>query len=135
MAAQITTVGVGQPITLEVLTEDPSVRDRTDPRFEKPLDTNVSWYLHQGPAEVTFAEHPSTPFTEAPAFAVLGLMPVANTRVAVTEGEGPARVIVTFHAPGDYMIRARLDNWNASDSDGLDQCCWSNAYQRVRVTP
>lgn len=133
MAADTKTVAVGEPLTLEVLTRDPSERDRSDPRFAEPLDTNVSWFLHQGPAEVSFTEHSTTPLTEAPAISVLGLVPVADTRVAVPEGEGPARVIATFSEPGDYMIRARLDNWNASDSDGLDQCCWSNAYQRVRV--
>ena len=135
IAAAIKTVTVGESLTLEVFTDDPSVRDRNDPRFIKPLDTNVSWYLHQGPGEVTFTEHSSTPFTDAPAFPVLGLVPVADTRVAVAQGEGPARIVVTFSEPGDYLIRARLDNWNASDSDGLDQCCWSNAYQAVRVTP
>ena len=134
VAANTITVSAGEPLTLEVLTNDPSVRDRSDPRFTKPLDTNVSWYLHQGPAEVAFTEHSSTPLTDAPTFPVLGLVPVADTRVAVSEGEGPARIIAAFPEPGDYMIRARLDNWNASDSDGLDQCCWSNGYQRVRVT-
>lgn len=135
VATSTRTVSVGEPLTIEVLTNDPSVRDRTDPRFVNPLDTNVSWYLHQGPAQVSFSEHPSTPFTDSPVEVVLGLVPVAETRMAVSQGEGPARVIVTFSEPGDYLIRARLDNWNASDSDGLDQCCWSNAYQPVRVTP
>jgi hypothetical protein len=134
VAADTRTVSAGEPLTLEVFTNDPSIRDQSDPRFARPLDTNVSWYVHQGPAEVIFTEHPSTPFTEAPTFPVLGLVPVANARVAVSEGEGPARVYATFPEPGEYLIRARLDNWNASDSDGLDQCCWSNAYQRVRVT-
>ena len=135
MAAETITVAVGAPLAVEVWTEDPSLRDTSDPRFTKPLDTVVSWYMHQGPGEVTFTEHPSTPLTEAQSFGVFGLIPVADTRVAVPEGAGPARVIASFSAPGEYMIRARLDNWNASDSDGLDQCCWTNAYQRVRVTP
>jgi hypothetical protein len=129
------TVSVGVPLTLEVLTDDPSVRDPSDPRFTKPLDTTVSWYAHQGPAPVTMTEHPSTPLSDAPTFPVLGLVPVADARVAVPAGEGPARIIATFSEPGEYLVRARLDNWSASDSDGLDQCCWSNAFQRVRVTP
>lgn len=134
VAANIKSVAAGEPLTLQVFTDDPSVRDPSDPRFTRPLDTNVSWYMHQGPGEVSFTEHSSTPFTDAPTYPVLGLVPVADARVLVKEGEGPARIIATFTEPGEYMIRARLDNWNASDSDGLDQCCWSNAYQRVRVT-
>jgi len=28
----------------------------------------------------------------------------------------------------------RVDNWDANDSTGGDQCCWTNGYVRVRVT-
>ena len=135
VASATKTVSVGAQLTLEVWTEDPSVRDASDPRFAKPLDTNVSWYMHQGPGVVSFTEHPSSPFTVKGGPPVLGLIPVAATRVSVPGGVGPARVVASFSQPGVYMIRARLDNWNASDSDGLDQCCWTNAYQRVRVVP
>lgn len=133
VAGEVLRTSVNQPITLEVWTDDPSVRDRNDPRFRRPLDTRVSWYVHQGPGEVTFAAHESMPLLEArqlPAAARLAEPQIANT---VVEGEGPARVNASFSEPGEYLIRARLDNWNASDSDGLDQCCWSNAYLRVQV--
>lgn len=128
------TIAVGTPLTLQVETEDPSVRDPSNPLFAKPLDTRVIWYKHQGPGEVHFTEHASTPFITTPARTTRGMIPAAPSRVAVPAGKGPARVLATFSEPGEYMIRARLDNWNSSDSDGLDQCCWSNAYQRVRVT-
>ena len=133
VADRVLQTSVGSPITLEVWTEDPSVRDRNDPRFRKPLDTRVSWYKHQGPGEVTFTEHDSTPFIDTEGTSVLGLVPTPQHAVWVKEGKGPARVNATFSSPGEYMIRARLDNWRSSDSDGLDQCCWSNAYLRVRV--
>ncbi len=134
VAGTILDARVGQAITLEIWTDDPSERDRTDPRFLKPLDTRVSWYKHQGPGKVKFTEHSSIPFTESSGTPVLGLIPAPEVAMAVTEGKGPARVNATFSEPGDYLIRARLDNWKSSDSDGLDQCCWSNAYQRVRVS-
>ena len=133
VSEEIVEAAVGQPVTLEVWTEDPSERDRNDPRFRRPLDTRVSWYLHQGPGEVLFTAHDSIALLEAvqlPAAARMAAPQVAN---AVVEGEGPARVNASFSEAGDYLIRVRLDNWNASDSDGLDQCCWSNAYLRVQV--
>jgi len=126
-------VGVNEPVTLQVWTDDPSERDRSDPRFRKPLDTRVSWYKHQGPGEVTFAAHASIDLIDTQGFSVLGLIPTPQHAMWVSEGEGPARINATFSQPGDYLIRARLDNWRASDSDGLDQCCWSNAYLRVQV--
>ncbi|MDA0279389.1 MAG: hypothetical protein O3C29_02980 [Proteobacteria bacterium] len=134
VAINTRTIDVGTPLTLEVETEDPSIRDPSNPLFAKPLDTRVIWYKHQGPGQVSFTEHASTPFITASAQTTRGMIPVASSRVAIPAGKGPARVMATFSEPGEYMIRARLDNWNSSDSDGLDQCCWSNAYQRVVVT-
>ena len=134
VAVNTRTISVGVPLTLEVETEDPSVRDPSNPLFAKPLDSRVIWYKHQGPGEVSFTEHASTPFITTPARSTRGMIPAAVSRVSIPAGKGPARVMATFTEPGEYMIRARLDNWNSSDSDGLDQCCWSNAFQRVRVT-
>jgi hypothetical protein len=134
IAVDTKTIAVGAPLTLGVGTDDPSVRDPSNPLFAKPLDTRVIWYKHQGSGEVNFTEHASSPFITAPAKSTRGMIPAAPSRVAIPAGKGPAQVIATFSEPGEYMIRARLDNWNSSDSDGLDQCCWSNAFQRVHVT-
>lgn len=134
ISAEVITVSLGESVTIEVQTEDPSERDPSNPLFAKPLDTRVIWYKHQGPGEIDFSEHPSTPFDTAPARSTRGMIPVAESRTIILEGRGPARVNARFSEPGEYMIRARLDNWASSDSDGLDQCCWSNAYQRVLVT-
>ena len=133
VASETITVSLNESVTIEVQTEDPSVRDPSNPLFAKPLDTRVIWYKHQGPGNVSFSEHHSTPFDTGPTRSTRGMIPVAESRVIVSQGNGPARVNASFSQTGEYMIRARLDNWASSDSDGLDQCCWSNAYQRVRV--
>lgn len=133
VAERVIRTDVGDAVTLTVWTDDPSARDRSDPRFAKPLDTRVSWYKHQGPGEVSFTAHESMPLIETKGNSVLGLLPTPQHAVTVPGGEGPARINASFSEPGDYLVRARLDNWNASDSDGLDQCCWSNAWLRVQV--
>jgi hypothetical protein len=54
-----------------------------------------------------------------------------------TEGANAnmGRFRATFHMPGDYLIRVRIDNFNAAgDSSVGNQCCWSNGYVRVSVT-
>ena len=43
------------------------------------------------------------------------------------------RVVATFSEPGEYMLRARVDNFRAIDSASGDQCCWTNGYVRVTV--
>jgi hypothetical protein len=41
----------------------------------------------------------------------------------------------TFDTPGEYVVRIRIDSFNASgDSQMGNQCCWSNGYVRVNVT-
>jgi len=55
--------------------------------------------------------------------------------IRLTEGYGTGYVYATFSAPGEYLMRARVDNFNSADSSGGDQCCWTNAFIRVTVTP
>jgi hypothetical protein len=73
----------------------------------------VNWATHQGPARATFS---NDVMTEEP-------------------GGGEASVTVTFPEPGQYLLRAQADNFSAPDSGSGDQCCWTNAYFRVTVTP
>ncbi len=59
----------------------------------------------------------------------------APQSIRLTEGYGTGSVYATFSEPGEYLMRARVDNFNSADSSGGDQCCWTNAYIRVTVTP
>ncbi|MBM4184831.1 MAG: hypothetical protein FJ207_11565 [Gemmatimonadetes bacterium] len=135
-APETLTTRVGQPLTLTVETQDPSVRDATDPRFRNGIPVNVSWSKYQGPpGAVTFERHPSHPDSQRPTARGRGAPPLGRDAVALSQGGGTARVIATFEAPGDYILRAEANNWNAPDSQSIDQCCWTNAYVRVRVSP
>ena len=55
--------------------------------------------------------------------------------IRLSDGYGTGSVYATFSEPGEYLMRARVDNFNSSDSSNGDQCCWTNAYIRVTVTP
>ena len=77
------------------------------------VNVGVSWFKHQGPA---------------------GAVLVDPRRITVEGGTGEATATVVFSEPGEYVLRARIDNWAANDSTGGDQCCWTNAYVRVTVT-
>ncbi len=132
-------VAVDEPATLTVNVLDRSERDPTDPRFEEPLDVGVNWYLHQGPGSVEFTRHESTPEPEA----IDEDSPQARfqrrnrgpNRVNVGGPEGIANIIATFSAPGEYILRTRADTFSGSDSSEGDQCCWTNVFQRVTVSP
>ena len=101
---------VGEPVELEVW-----VRDRLEPGAERELvDGGVTWYTHAGPALAEFS--PPDPELDLGA-------------------GGRATTTVRFPEPGEYVVRARGDNFNPVDSSPGDQCCWTNGYVSVTVSP
>jgi hypothetical protein len=121
---------------------DESERDPADPRFRNGVPVRVVWWKHQGPpGEVTFTRHASNPMPERPAPGrFTGLQGAVEAeslpQVILLEGTaGTARVDAVFPAPGTYVMRATADNWGAPDSTANDQCCWTNGFLRVNVSP
>jgi hypothetical protein len=43
-----------------------------------------------------------------------------------------AATIATFDAPGEYILRAQVND-ESGDGGGGDQCCWTTAHVRVVV--
>ena len=72
----------------------------------------LAWFTHQGPAEVKFG----TP----------------SARLTPTGGK--SSTTATFSKPGDYIVRVRATD-SAMAAAGHAQCCWTNAFVKVRVTP
>jgi hypothetical protein len=81
-----------------------------DGATKTPVD--LSWFTHQGPSAVTFAK--------------------PTSRLTPTGGTGTTTA--TFATPGTYIVRVRAGDSSASTA-GHSQCCWSNAFLTVRVTP
>ncbi len=73
----------------------------------------LTWFKHQGPGEVAFAEASHR---------------VLDAEVAVVNS-------VTFGAPGEYVIRIRATESGAVSSAGHAQCCWSNGFVAISVNP
>ena len=152
MAERTQTVAVGSPLTLSVNTTDPSERDSEDFRFREAIALRVVWSQLQGPGRVEYTRHESNPLPEveeeeepdSAAAAAGGAAAAAARRrreppgpevIPLSEGYGTANVIVTFAEPGEYLMLAQVDNFNPADSGDRFQCCWTNGYVRVTVTP
>jgi hypothetical protein len=71
----------------------------------------LTWFKHQGPGDVTFAD--ATP--------------------DVDRASGRAATTATFSAPGDYLLRLRVNDGSVAGA-GHAQCCWTNGFVRVKVT-
>jgi hypothetical protein len=137
---RVVTAKVGQPVVLSVNIQDNSVRDTSDPRYAKPLTVHTQWFEHQGPGMVTFTKHESTVDPEPPKErpnlpASFRRREPQPSEVTLPTTEGTVKVYASFSAPGEYIVRLRADNWNSPDSSEGNQCCWTNAYQRVTVSP
>jgi hypothetical protein len=101
------TATAGKPITITVIATDDGAGLT---RGGYPV--TLTWFTHQGPGDVSFGT------------------PTAK----LTSKGGTSSTTATFSTPGDYIIRVR-----ANDSDvvaaGHSQCCWTNAFVKVKVTP
>ena len=145
IAAQRTlTATVGSPIVLSINARDPSERDPDDFR-SADIALRVVWSRYKSSGEVEFTRHESNPEPEpeevTDSTSAAGRRTIARNNnppgpesILLEEGHGLASVIATFSEPGEYVLLAQVDNFNAVDSASNDQCCWTNGYVRVRVT-
>ena len=78
-------------------------------------DITVTWKVHRGAAPVKFADEAIKLFNKGDTDAVM-----------------EATTTATFTTPGDYMLRAQVND-NSGDGGGGEQCCWTNALVKVTV--
>ena len=78
-------------------------------------DITVSWRRHRGPGDVRFAKDR------------IDLVTKADPKVFLE-----ATTTATFSSPGEYIIRAQVND-DSGDGGGGDQCCWTTAHVRVSV--
>jgi hypothetical protein len=78
-------------------------------------DITVVWKKHRAPGNVTFAPERIPLFTKGD--------PKLFAEAATT---------ATFGAPGEYVLRAQVND-ESGDGGGGDQCCWTTAHVRVSV--
>jgi len=105
---------VGQPLTLTVFATDDGTAVRgiaSEGRANAPI--NLMWFKHQGDGEVTFA----------------------NAALQAPAPVGKATTTATFAAPGAYVLRIRANDASGVEGAGHAQCCWTNGFVRVTVTP
>ena len=103
------TTSVGKPITLSLVVKDDG-HSAGVVRGGTPV--TLAWFTHQGPAQAAFGTPAKT----------------------LTPTGGTATTTATFSVPGDYVIRVRANDSNVTTA-GHSQCCWSNAFIKVKVTP
>ncbi len=107
------TASPGQPLALDIHVQDdahiePGAAGVAQAR-QPPI--SVAWFKHRGPGEVRFSE--ARPSVAPPA-------------------DGIARTTATFGSPGEYILRAQVNDGSGEGGGGF-QCCWTNVHIRVVV--
>ncbi len=121
------TARAGEPVTLTAYIQDRGEREGYDlERRVFPLGTE--WILHQGPA-VPVIEQVRLTGRERDQQGGGG-----ESGQLGSNGWEQVTTLATFPEPGEYVVRLRVDNFTAPDSQFDNQCCWSNAYLPVTVT-
>jgi hypothetical protein len=123
-ASRITT-SVGTPVTLTAYVQDRG--NRADYDVDSlSFALGTEWVLHQGPAVPDIEQSRITGRERAEEGGESG--------ASGSNGWTEVTTQATFPEPGDYVIRLRVDNFTAPDSQFDNVCCWSNAYVPVTVT-
>jgi hypothetical protein len=116
--AQTLTGKVKTPVQLSIIVEDPKGKGQGEGgggrggRGGAGTVANVSLHKFRGPGTVTFD----------------------RARLPVTKQGETVAANVTFSDPGEYMLRVQANDESGEGGAGF-QCCWTNSYIKVTVTP
>lgn len=124
--APVVNARAGTPVTLTAYAQDRG--DRRGYEVKTPFfPVGTEWVMHQGPVG-------ATPVFENPKVTGRDRGETAEQSMIGSGDWIETSTKVTFTEPGDYVIRLRVDNFAAPDSQFDNQCCWSNAYVPVKVS-
>ena len=130
------TATVGEPLEFTFW-----ARDHLEPEGPREeVAVRVTMWTHRGPELATIvAEQPPEDEEEEPDGSGGGRFrepPLPNSaEIPLDSDDGAANFTVTFDDPGEYLLRVMVDNHAAVDSGQGDQCCWSNGFVEVSVSP
>jgi hypothetical protein len=117
------TATVGKPVNLSAFVQDRGNRANYEEMKTLEFPLGTEWIMHQGPAAPEFSSAKVT-----------GKERGNDSEIITDDGWTVVQTQATFWEPGDYVVRLRVDNFEAPDSQFDNQCCWSNAYVPVTVT-
>lgn len=99
---------------------------RATARVGEPLELSVeAWDEHGHEVSVWFYKYRGP-----------GSVEFADEEIDLELGDRTATTTVVFDTPGEYVVYVRTGQTERGVREaGLEQCCWSNGYVTVTVTP
>lgn len=113
-APLVTSVGKPFPLTVWA-SDDGRARTSVAGVGREGVPVSLTWFVHSAPAP------------DAVSF--------SNAIPEVDKGSGRSTTMATFIVAGDYVLRVRANDASGVESAGHAQCCWTNGFVKVTVTP
>ena len=112
MASTLTTT-VPAPLALTAwVTDEAHIEPGASPARSNQPRVSITWSLYRGPGPVTFDE----------------------AKPKVDAADGKTVTTATFTVPGEYVLRAQVND-ASGDGGGGFQCCWTTGHVKVTVLP
>ena len=108
------TAPVGAPVSVSIWANDDWRFEPYWHRGRDPDSLTLTWQKYRGPGNVSFDR--------------------ATVEIA-RDSDGVATTVATFDEPGEYVVRVLANDVSGTYAAGAAQCCWTNAYVRVTVSP
>jgi len=102
---------LSEPVTLTAWASDEAHAEEGPAALRLP-PLSLTWSKFRGPGPVTFG----------------------SAKPEIDKADGKASTTATFTVPGEYVLRAQLND-SSGEGGGGSQCCWTNAHVKVTVTP
>lgn len=108
------TARVGAQVSLSIRADDDWRFEPYWHRGRDPDSLTLTWQKYRGPGIVSFD----------------------RASVEIARGsDGVATTAASFDEAGEYVVRVLANDVSGTYSAGAAQCCWTNAYVRVTVSP
>jgi hypothetical protein len=112
MASTLTTT-LPAPLALTAwVTDEAHIEPGGSPARSSQPRVSITWSLYRGPAAVTFDD----------------------AKPKVDAADGKTVTTATFTVPGEYVLRAQVND-ASGDGGGGFQCCWTTGHVKVTVLP
>jgi len=112
MASTLTTT-LPAPLALNAwVTDEAHIEPGASPARANQPPVSITWSLYRGPAAVTFDQ----------------------AKPKVDPADGKTVTTATFTVPGEYVLRAQVND-ASGDGGGGFQCCWTTGHVKVTVLP
>jgi hypothetical protein len=112
MASTLTTT-LPAPLALNAwVTDEAHIEPGAAPARANQPPVSITWSLYRGPAAVTFDQ----------------------AKPKVDPADGKTVTTATFTVPGEYVLRAQVND-ASGDGGGGFQCCWTTGHVKVTVLP